>query len=118
MLDATKVYPFESLPVKRTATGGEGRDVLHGVTATGEAIALHESMLPPGAPPNPAHRIAHSEVIMIQQGTVELTHDGVTEMAGPGGVLFVALGTLHQMRNTGPTPARYFVLAIGGDVKP
>ena len=63
-----------------------------------------------------AHRIEHSEIICVREGTLEFQHDGVTERAAAGDVLFVAKGTMHGVRNAGAGPAAYFVLAIGGDV--
>jgi mannose-6-phosphate isomerase-like protein (cupin superfamily) len=32
-----------------------------------------------------------------------------------GGVIYVAYGTRHTVKNVGNGPARYFVVAIGGD---
>jgi mannose-6-phosphate isomerase-like protein (cupin superfamily) len=97
------------------ANGGESRDVLHSRFQGGEEAALHESVQPAGAPANPAHRIAHSEIICVRQGILEFRHDEQTEHAEAGDVIFVAKGTMHQVRNIGQGPAAYFVLAIGGD---
>jgi mannose-6-phosphate isomerase-like protein (cupin superfamily) len=116
-LTGSKVYGWDALPVVRRPNGGEGREIVSGVLATGETVALHASVQPVGAAPNPAHRIAHSEVILVSEGTLEFTHDGRTDRVGPGGVIFVALGTMHGLRNVGDVSARYFVVAIGGDVK-
>ena len=54
---------------------------------------------------------------MVQEGTVGFEHDGKAEKVGPGGVIYVALGTLHRLKNVGDGPAKYFVVAIGGDMK-
>ena len=70
-----------------------------------------------GTPPSPAHTIEHSEFILVTEGTLEITHDGKTERANAGGVIYVAYGTLHQARNAGPGPVKYTVIAIGGDAK-
>lgn len=115
-LAQAKVFPFDQMPVKMMANGGESRGIVQGVLATGESVALHESMLPVGSVPNPAHRIEHSEFIVVREGTLEYVHDGKTEKAGPGGVIYVAFGTLHRVRNAGDVPAKYVVVAIGGDV--
>jgi len=61
-------------------------------------------------------RIALSaEIICMREGTLEFQHDGVTERASAGDILFVAKGTMHGVRNVGDGPAAYFVIAIGGD---
>jgi mannose-6-phosphate isomerase-like protein (cupin superfamily) len=109
------VFRFAGLPVHVGVSGIEGRDVLHGTLATGEEVALHESMQPKGATPNPAHRIEHTEFICVREGALEFVHDGRTERAEAGDVIYVAKGTMHGVRNAGDGPAAYFVLAIGGD---
>ena len=114
-LAQAKVFPFDQMPVRKMANGGESRDIVQGVLATGESVALHESILPVGSVPNPAHRIEHSEFIVVREGTLEFDHDGKTETVGPGGVIYVAFGTLHRVKNVGRVPAGYVVIAIGGD---
>ena len=114
-LAQARVFPFDQMPVKTMANGGESRGIVQGVLATGESVALHESMQPVGSVPNPAHRIDHSEFIVVREGTLEFEHDGKTETVGPGGVIYVACGTLHRVKNVGDVPAKYVVLAIGGD---
>lgn len=116
-LAAAKVFDPASLPLAHNPNGSERRDVVTGRLATGETVHIHESLQPPGLAPNPAHAIAHSEFILVQDGTLEFTHDGKTETAGPGSVIYVAYGTLHQARNAGTVPARYTVIAIGGDAQ-
>jgi mannose-6-phosphate isomerase-like protein (cupin superfamily) len=56
-------------------------------------------------------------LIVVQQGTLEFQHDVKTERVGTGGVIYVALGTRHAVRNVGDVPAKYVVIAIGGDTK-
>ena len=114
-LAQAKVFAFDRMPVKTMANGGESRNIVRGVLATGESVALHESMLPVGSAPNPAHRIEHSEFIVVREGTLEFVHDGKTEKVGPGGVIYVAFGTLHRVKNVGNVPAKYVVIAVGGD---
>ena len=116
-LSQSKVFVFENLPVRTMANGGVSRDVVLGSVATGETISIHESVQPKGAPPNPAHRIEHSEFILVQEGTLEFMHDGKTERAGAGSVIYVSYGTMHGVRNVGDGPAKYTVISLGGDVK-
>jgi mannose-6-phosphate isomerase-like protein (cupin superfamily) len=116
-LSQAKVFTFDQLPVSRMANGGESRDIVRGALATGEVVALHESVLPVGSKPNPQHKIEHSEFILIQSGDVEFEHGDKTERLGAGGVVYVAYGTLHTLKNVGSVPAKYFVIQIGGDTK-
>jgi mannose-6-phosphate isomerase-like protein (cupin superfamily) len=114
-LSEARVYTVEEMPVRKMANGGESRDILRGVLPTGEAIAAHESMQGVGAAPNAPHTIAHSEVITVIEGTLMFEHDGRSEKVGPGGVIFVAVGTMHTVRNVGSVAAKYVVVQIGGD---
>ena len=117
-LAAAKVFDYASLPVTQNANGSERRDVVRsGRLATGEAVRIHASVQPPGTQPAPAHTISHSEFIVVTQGTLEITFNGRSERAGPGSVIYVAYGTMHQARNVGTEPAKYTVIAIGGDAK-
>jgi quercetin dioxygenase-like cupin family protein len=36
--------------------------------------------------------------------------DGATQTAGPGSILFFAAGAVTGLRNTGTTPATYYVV--------
>jgi mannose-6-phosphate isomerase-like protein (cupin superfamily) len=117
VLSEARVYTVEEMPVRKMANGGESRDILRGVLPTGEAIAAHESVQVVGAAPNPPHKIDHSEVITVLEGTLSFEHDGKSEKVGPGGVIFVAYGTMHTVKNVGSVPAKYMVLQIGGDTK-
>jgi len=116
-LSASEVFsPDQVLPI--TTTNGTQRwEILQGALATGETIAVHQSLQPAGIAPNPLHTIQHSELILVHEGTLLFEHDGRSEKISAGGVIFVALGTKHAARNVGDGPARYLVIAIGGDTK-
>lgn len=115
-LSRSHVFRLADLRVRKNPNGSESWSVVHGQLPTGEQIALHMSMQPAGTVPNPLHRIEHSEIICLREGMLEFQHDGMTERAAAGDVLFVAKGTVHGVRNVGDRPTAYFVLAIGGDV--
>jgi mannose-6-phosphate isomerase-like protein (cupin superfamily) len=116
-LGQSRVFPLEQMPVRTMANGGKSRDVLRGALATGEVIGVHESEQPAGMAPNPPHTIQHTEVIVVLEGTVAFEHEGKSERVGPGGVIFVAMGTLHTLRNVGEGSAKYCVVQVGGDTK-
>ena len=116
-LSESEVFSPDQMSSATRPNGVRSWNILHGELATGEAIALHESEQPPGIAPNPAHTIQHSEFIFVEKGTLLFEHDGKSETLGAGGVIFVAFGTKHSARNTGGGPAKYLVVAIGGDTK-
>lgn len=117
-LATSKVFDEASLPVTHNPNGSERRDVVRsGTLATGEPVHIHQSMQPAGAQPGAAHTIQHSEFIVVSEGTLEITHDAKTERVSAGSVIYVAYGTMHQVRNVGSGAAKYTVIAIGGDAK-
>src|ERR1017187_5486543 len=120
-LGAARAIGFDQMAVRRMANGGESRDIAHGTLATGETVNVHQSMQVVGSAPNPAHVIQHTEFILVREGELEFQHEVagqmVSERVGPGGVIYVAFGTRHAVKNVGGVPARYFVVAIGGETK-
>jgi quercetin dioxygenase-like cupin family protein len=122
VLATPQAFAFDQMHVRTMANGGESRDIVHGALMTGETVNLHQSMQPAGAAPPALHVIQHTEFILVREGQLELQREDATgkvvsETVGPGGVLYVAFGTRHAVKNVGDGPARYFVVAIGGDAK-
>jgi mannose-6-phosphate isomerase-like protein (cupin superfamily) len=107
------MYPFDKLVVHSPNEGAQIRPVLKGKLATGESLEVHETMLPPGGAPHPAHHHEHSEMWLIREGTVELTVNGTSYSLGPGSIGFVHSNDEHGIKNIGTAPASYFVVAIG-----
>jgi mannose-6-phosphate isomerase-like protein (cupin superfamily) len=120
-LGPARAIPFDSVAATATTNGGDRRVMLRGSLETGEKVEVHQSTQMPGTPAPALHVVHHSEMILVREGTLKFDHevDGkvVSETVGPGGVFYVAYGTKHAASNVGTTPARYFVVQIGGDVK-
>ena len=103
---------YEDLKVN---INGENRQrpILNDKTHTGFAVGVHETELAPGLAPHPPHRHVHEEMILIREGTLEVTIEGRIVNLGPGSVALVASNEEHGWRNVGAGRARYFVLALG-----
>ncbi|MGP8248161.1 MAG: cupin domain-containing protein [Bryobacteraceae bacterium] len=109
----SKAYEFDDLPVRRSANGTTtSRPVFNGVTGRGQHLTMHISELAPGEAPHPPARQPHEEVIVIREGTLEVTLNGQTSRLGPGSVIFSAFNDLNGWKNVGTTPAQYYVLSL------
>jgi mannose-6-phosphate isomerase-like protein (cupin superfamily) len=108
----SKAYPFDRLTVN-TKGDNQTRAVFDGETHLGYPIELHITNLPAGGAPHPPHHHVHEEMILVQEGTMEVTISGRTTSLGPGSVAYVASNEVHGWRNVSTTRAQYFVLAIG-----
>ena len=112
-LTESKVYQFADLPTIDRPNGQVDQTVLQGTLATGEELEVHETTLPPGQMPHPAHRHRHSELMLVRSGLLEFDNNGQKTTAGPGGVFFVGSNVLHAVKCVGNEAANYFVIAIG-----
>ncbi len=105
-------YRWEDLPVK---VNGENRsrEVFQGTTHSGFPIDMHETELAPGKAPHAPHRHAHEELVVLREGSLEVTIAGRTTTVSAGSVVYVASNQEHGWKNAGPTRARYYVMALG-----
>lgn len=102
------VFKYEQLVAKPTGVG-ERRDVTDGPTATFERFESHVSMLLPGKMSHPPHRHPQEEIIILREGTLDVSINGVKTRAGPGSLLFFASNDFHNVQNVGEGPAVYTV---------
>jgi mannose-6-phosphate isomerase-like protein (cupin superfamily) len=105
-------FAFEKMPVQ-TLDHAEMRRIMKGALVTGEHVEVHETTLPPNGFPHAPHHHAHSEIWLIREGEVQLTINGTPHTLGPGDLGFVDSNEEHGIKNVGPKPATYFVVAIG-----
>jgi quercetin dioxygenase-like cupin family protein len=106
------VFPFDKLEVHASNTA-QVRPILKGKLATGESIEVHETTLPPGGAPHPAHHHEHTEMWLIREGTVELTIEGKKHQLSGGSLGYVRSNEEHGITNPSDKPATYFVVAVG-----
>jgi quercetin dioxygenase-like cupin family protein len=109
---ASFAKPCEALRVHQNGVN-VSRAILNGTTHSNDHLEVHETTLAPGSEPHPPHQHAHEELFLIAKGQLAVTISGKTTVIDPGGAAFVHSGELHGVRNTGSSPAQYFVVAIG-----
>lgn len=112
-LSHSRVIHYSELQVRSFPNGGTQRRVMSGTLPTGEFIEVHESMLPPGEMPHPPHKHPNTEVLFIQDGTLEYIDEGGKLIAvGPRDIVFSASNIMHGLKNVGTTPANYIVFSV------
>src|SRR5262245_6065033 len=94
----------------RASGSTEIRQMLAGATHSGYRIDLHATDLAAGQMPHAPHHHVHEELLLIREGTIEVTVGKQTSRLGAGSVVYVASGEEHGWKNVGATPAKYFVL--------
>ncbi len=102
------VFKWEDLKVRPTPNG-ERRDVTDGPTATFARFESHVTTLNAGLPSHAPHQHPQEELIILRDGTLDVTINGVTTRAGPGSLLFFAANDFHSVKNVGDVSATYFV---------
>jgi quercetin dioxygenase-like cupin family protein len=108
----SKTFNFDDLPVKINGKN-KSRAVLKGDTHSGFPIEMHMTELAPGEAPHPPHHHVHEEMLLLKEGTMEVTISGKVTKIGPGSSVYVASNEEHGWHNAGTTNALYFVIALG-----
>lgn len=89
------------------------RYALGTLTAGNIRLEVHETTQEVGAPHEPIESHLHSEIVLVREGTLELTVNGKAQRLGTGDMGLCIAGDKHYMQNVGDTPATYFVVTLG-----
>jgi quercetin dioxygenase-like cupin family protein len=108
---ASTVFDWKKLPATPTQVG-EIRPFFDAATRTLDRLESHVTTLDPGEISHDAHAHADEELVIIREGTLEATINGVPHTAGPGSVFFFASHDLHGLRNPGAVRTSYHVVRI------
>lgn len=103
------VFDWDKLVVTKTANG-ERRNIVDQPTATVTNFESHVTTLEAGKIAHAPHRHPDEEIVIVKEGTVEVTINGTPQTAGVGSMFFFASNDLHGMRNVGAGRATYFVI--------
>jgi mannose-6-phosphate isomerase-like protein (cupin superfamily) len=110
----TKAYLFNELPLTTNGPNKQ-RSIFTGKTHTGFKLESHESDIAPGEVNHPPHQHLREEMMLIREGTMELTISGRPMKLGPGDVGYIGSNEIHNARNVGTVRAQYFIVNIGRD---
>jgi quercetin dioxygenase-like cupin family protein len=107
----SQVFDWTKLPATPTKAG-EVRPYFDAVTRTLARLESHVTTLNPGEISHAAHAHADEELVIIREGRLEATINGVPHVAGAGSIFFFASHDLHGLRNPGPERTSYHVIRI------
>jgi len=108
------VYNWSNVTPTKTETR-EAKKVLEGTTLDLERLEIHTSTIGPGVINHAA--MVHNDVdelVLIKEGSVQVTINNITQTLGPNSVLFIVAGDEQSFKNTSDKPATYFVLSFRG----
>ena len=108
-----KIYHSAEIPYKGDAKK-KARRFFYGPEHSGYNLEMHETVLGPGVETHPLHTPGHQEIIILLEGTVEVSMDGRTDTVEAGSVIFYEPDKPHNLRNTGAVPCRYYVVELRG----
>ncbi len=108
---ASTVFNWDKLVVKPTKVGAR-RDLVNSPTVTCTNFECHVTTLNPGKTPHASHRHPDEEIVVVKEGVMEVTINGVTNRGGPGSIFFYGSNDEHGMKNVGGTTASYHVIRI------
>jgi len=111
----TTFVDWDALTVK-TSKNGESRAVWDNPTPTLEKFEMHITTLLPGKISHPIHQHPWEEMLLIRDGDMEVSINGVTHRAGPGSLIFLASHDPHNIKNIGDHPGTYYVINFCTDL--
>ena len=111
------VFHWDKMEAKPTKTGAR-REIVNSPTTTLGSWEGHITTLKPGEAPHAPHRHPDEELIVVKEGTVEVTINSVVQRGGPGSIFFYGSNDEHGMKNVGGTEATYYVFRTITELTP
>jgi len=109
------VIDTNGLRSEATASGSR-KTVFNGPTGTLLNFESHITTVNPGESAHTPHMHPHEEMLLVKEGTLEVTINGQTQLAGPGSIIFYAPNVPHATKNSGTVPATYYVFTWETDL--
>lgn len=95
---------------EKTAGERTTRPILEGATTHLEYLEIHATTIPSQAMPHPAHEHVDEELLIVKEGTIEVTVGDQIQTLGPKSIVLIQPHVMHGFRNVGDEPATYYVL--------
>ncbi len=111
------IFDWEKL-VPKANDAGERRPVVDLPTATLAGLECHVTTLRAGATPGTPHRHTEELIVLVKEGQVEVALDDQVKRVGPGSICFVASQAKLGVKNTGDTPATYYIIKLKTEATP
>ena len=89
---------------------GTQRIYFEGSTPGLKSLVIGSLVLSPGQQPHPPHRHPDEEIMIITEGTGQITMNGKASNVAPGAVMYVTPNYLHGVLNTGHTPLTFYYM--------
>lgn len=106
------VIQFDSLHFIDTPGGNAGVAVATRGRGASEVSVIRQKQEPGGF--NPVHTHDREEVLIMLSGTIEVVVTGDAQVLQVGDAVIIPAHTDHQLRNTGPEPAEWLLVATAG----
>ena len=87
---------------------GNQRTYFAGSTAGLKSLVVGSLIVNPGQEPHPPHTHPDEEILIVTEGSGQITMNATASSVGPGAVMYVAPNFLHGVRNTGSTPLTFY----------
>ena len=104
-----RVYSWDSLITTLEDTRAT-KQILEGGTTSLVHFECHATSIQPGKAPHPPHMHPdEEELIIVKEGKIKVTINGISNILGPGSIAYAIPGEEHGILNTGNVQATYYV---------
>lgn len=93
---------------KQSEAFGDLRFFVEGSTGQLKGLTVGSLELKPGQSPHPPHTHPEEELMIMTEGSGEITLQGKVTKVGPGTVMYAAANSLHGIVNTTTAPLAFF----------
>ena len=87
---------------------GDFRIYFDGPTGQLKSLNAGSLLLKPGMSPHPPHQHPEEEIMVVTEGTGEISVEGKITNVGPGSMMYCEGGKLHGIVNTGSAPLLFY----------